>query len=458
MYGFKNNNRIFKITYALVAALFFSNTPGILQPETVWAQQTANIPQPVAGILDNQAAGSSPVIRGLRFEPDNPLNIEFLIDPAGQAQVPQEESNRLIRYFLAGLTIPEEQLWVNLSPQEKDRIMPDVLKATDLGNDLLRQDYGLKQLSSALTYPDTPAGEDYWRVIREAIPDQTAAIASFSKLWIVPDSAAVYEHGNTVLVTEAKLKTMLDLDHKALVQAHGDAETSNITTRIARQKILPIVNNDVNQSRCFAPLRQIYHSIILAQWFKKKLKESFYKAYIDKGKVSGINNADPSIKEKIFQHYVKSFTQGLFDYTRPEQEGLQLINRRYYSGGIQPAAGLDQKIKQAKPQEAQRLTGLRLIAVKVKMLLLPAVLTAALNTPVGFVAPHSITDTTQTIAVARVNPDKVDAGYGGVSFQNQDIKQQGQTTNFNLENSPTPDFSGLSFEEIERSVVRVGDL
>ena len=62
----------------------------------------------------------------------------------------KQQANQLVKYFLAGLTIPEGDLWVNLSPYEKDRMVPAALGQTDLGRDLLAQDYILKQLTASL--------------------------------------------------------------------------------------------------------------------------------------------------------------------------------------------------------------------------------------------------------------------------------------------------------------------
>ena len=60
------------------------------------------------------------------------------------------EARRLINYFLAALTIPEDDIWVNLSPHEKNRIIPDVLAQTELGRDMLAQDFTLKQLTATM--------------------------------------------------------------------------------------------------------------------------------------------------------------------------------------------------------------------------------------------------------------------------------------------------------------------
>ena len=81
-----------------------------------------NLPSPQQFILLSTAY-SFPVLKGLKFDPLNPLKMEFLIDTADKKDISQEEANLLIKYFLAGLTTPEEDIWVNLSPYEQDRII-----------------------------------------------------------------------------------------------------------------------------------------------------------------------------------------------------------------------------------------------------------------------------------------------------------------------------------------------
>ena len=47
----------------------------------------------------------------------------------------------MLSLYLASMTIPKDDLWVNLSPYEKDRIIPNELGKTELGRDMLAQDY-----------------------------------------------------------------------------------------------------------------------------------------------------------------------------------------------------------------------------------------------------------------------------------------------------------------------------
>jgi len=54
----------------------------------------------------------------------------------------------------------------------------------------------------------------------------------------------------------------LNTDHRAL------------TTKIIREIIIPELEREVNEGKHFAQLRQIYNSLILAMWYKRRLKES----------------------------------------------------------------------------------------------------------------------------------------------------------------------------------------
>jgi hypothetical protein len=61
------------------------------------------------------------MIKGLTVHKDNPFLFNFIVDigqdrMAGQAL--KQEGEKLIKYFLASLAIPEKDLWVNLSPSD----------------------------------------------------------------------------------------------------------------------------------------------------------------------------------------------------------------------------------------------------------------------------------------------------------------------------------------------------
>ncbi|MCP4653534.1 MAG: hypothetical protein GY858_09185 [Candidatus Omnitrophica bacterium] len=109
-----------------------------------------------------------------------------------------------------------------------------------------------------------------------------------------------------------------------------------IASQIFTETILPEINHEVNHGKNFATLRQIYHSLILAVWFKEKFKDSFYQSYINQGKISGINLEDKGAKDKIYALYVEAYKKGVYDYIKRERDprNTKGVNRHYLSGGF----------------------------------------------------------------------------------------------------------------------------
>ncbi len=174
-----------------------------------------------------------PLLKGIKVNPDNPFKFDFILDqgdgnlssPNASVGDPQQqlkqEADKLIKYFLASVTTPEKDLWVNLSPYEKERIIPDSFGKTAMGRDLLAQDYLLKQITATLMYPDDETGKAFWkRIYAEAAKKFNTTnipVNTFNKVWIVPAKAVVYENAKagTAYVVESKLEVMLEEDYLA---------------------------------------------------------------------------------------------------------------------------------------------------------------------------------------------------------------------------------------------------
>ena len=217
----------------------------------------------------------------------------------------KQESTKLIKYFLASLTIPEKDLWVNLSPYEKNRIVPDAFGKTEMGRDLLAEDYMLKQITASLIYPEGETGKRFWKRIYEEASQKFGTtnipVNTFNKVWIMPDKAVVYENAQagTAYVVESKLKVMLEQDYLSM-QKHeyiGVAEggASALGCQIIREIVIPELTKEINENKNFAQLRQVYKSLILATWYKKKIKDSILaQVYENKKKVTGILSFPPN--------------------------------------------------------------------------------------------------------------------------------------------------------------------
>lgn len=288
-------------------------------PTPAVAQAVFNLPPSGTIILSSQPFTPT-LVRGITVHPDNPLKFDFIID-VGNDNLNDDafraESMKLIKYFLVALTVPENDMWVNLSPYEKDRIIPEYFGKTEMGRDLLLQDYMLKQLTASLMNPEEKLGEEFWRKVREKAQKEygTTDIPTdtFNKVWIVPDKARVYVKDQSVFVVESHLKVMLEEDYVAMsqqkdVKASHQSNTSPMTSNIIREVILPAIEKEVNEGKSFASLRQIQHSAILAAWYKKNLKKTLLgQVYVNQKKMAGVAGADKDSIQRIYNQYVEAF-------------------------------------------------------------------------------------------------------------------------------------------------------
>jgi len=322
-------------------------------------------------MIGSSLAYTPPVLKGLIIDPKEPFKFDFILnrgDDTASEHSLKYESEKLIRYFLASLTIPEDDIWVNLSPYEKNKIIPHEFGKTEMGRNLLMQNYLLKQVTSSLIYPEDNLGKKFWKRIytktKELYGVIDIPINTFNKVWIIPKKAVVYENGNKVFIVESKLKIMLEEDYLALEHnSHAIKEknpssdgkplkpTSNLASKIIREVILPEIEKEINSGENFAKLRQIFHSLILSAWFKQNLKKSILgRAYVDKNKILGVDVKDKDIKHKIYNQYLKAFKSGVYDYIHEEYDSqtMTIIPKRYFAGGLTLKVILD-KVK-ALPQ------------------------------------------------------------------------------------------------------------
>ncbi len=315
------------LTVLLAITTVFSNAAQSLAASS---NATANLPLP-GKLTEFSQRSSHAVLKGIKIDPQNPFRLEFILDRENSATVSENEIGILIEYFLTALTIPEDDLWVNLSPFEQNRIIPEKLGLTELGKDLLRQDYLLKQIAASSTYPEKGAGQKYWQDINnDKIKGEKG---NFSKIWIIPDRATIHEADNSVLITQATLKVMIEADYIAMAEKTQPDSSSSLAA--FRRHILPLIEKEVNEGANFASIRQIYHSVILAAWFKQKLKDSIFRYYLDKRKITGIDPYDETVKEKIFDLYAQAYRKGAYRYIKREfnRSRHAFSRREYYSGG-----------------------------------------------------------------------------------------------------------------------------
>lgn len=360
----------------LIPAQMDQGTPG-QQPNQDEQPSLPFLP-PVGERVGLSQPRTPPVVKGIKIYPQEPLRFDFIID-TGQARADDpalsDEATKMVKYFLAGLTVPGEDLWVNLSPQEKDRIIPEAFGYTEMGRDLLAQDYLLKQITASLIYPEGALGQAFWDEVYARVDAQYGPagipVDTFNKVWIMPRKAVVYENGPLAFVESCCLKVMLEAEYlktKGTGRKTKDesSDISRLTSEAVKNIIIPAIEKEVNTGARFTKLRQIYHSLILATWFKKKLmagiaapssgtpgaagtrtapnaasgagnpEHILCRCYLNQNRVMGVDIPDKDIKQKIYSQYIAAFKQGVFDYIKEEYDPASqtIIPRKYFSGGM----------------------------------------------------------------------------------------------------------------------------
>jgi 4-alpha-glucanotransferase len=368
----------------LIVSFFFTS---VLSPAS--AQMLA-LPEP-GRMLGLTPSFAPAVIKGVKVFPDKPFNFEFYIDTGDsslEADALRDESSRMVRYFLAALTVPEDKMWVNLSPYEKDQMVPEAFGQTAMGRDVLAQDYVLKQVTSSLLYPEGKAGQAFWQKVYQRVYERFGSSAvdipvdTFNKVWITPEKAVVYEHGSSAFVIRTHLKVMIESDYFAESREQGakseehragsieQKENSNnsnnpsmlsapgsmLAQQVLKEVIIPILEKEINEGRNFANLRQIYNAMVLATWYKRSLKDSLLgQAYVDRQKTPGVEAQDKSANGRIYDRYLQAFRQGVYNLIKEEEDPAtgERVPRRYFSGGFaRRGAGVEELDIQSSPAAA----------------------------------------------------------------------------------------------------------
>ncbi|MDO8662120.1 MAG: hypothetical protein Q7K98_02715 [Candidatus Omnitrophota bacterium] len=274
--------------------------------------------------------------------------------------------------------------WVNLRPDSEDQIIDQYLEKTDVGRIMLEADLQLKKDTSAMTSPATPEGREYWDRLYKKAADlygyDNVTIPTLTRPWIVPGEIIVRESQDSVYVYKATLKVMLEQDYlqgtairyPELASRHPEprrGEGSNsldsspsasprgqndysfkdirskalneYSTQLIKELIIPKLTKEVNSSKRYAPLRQVYYSLILSRWFKQKFKpagdaqivgdtfrqgsnESLkrkvsptFVSLIDSKNLTNLISKDSWSKTDYFKQYQKSFSAGEYNIQEP---------------------------------------------------------------------------------------------------------------------------------------------
>ncbi|MDO8748222.1 MAG: hypothetical protein Q7J72_03780 [Candidatus Omnitrophota bacterium] len=277
--------------------------------------------------------------------------------PAGRQANPalEQVTNELLKYFFIGLTLPNSSFWVNLRPDAPDNIIDENLAKTDIGKILLEADLNLKKDTSNLTSPQTSEGKAYWDKLYqkagELFGTENITIPTITRPWIVPDEIIIRESpGTSAYIYKATLKVMLEEDYLKSSQLSAVGyqqyefkdqrlkELNQYSTQLIKELIIPKLTREINSSKRYASLRQVYYSLIFAQHFKKKFSQSTgenpYVKLIDSRNLTNLTSKEPWDKRTYFNDYQKSFQQGEYNLKATISTAYGQAIRSYMSGGV----------------------------------------------------------------------------------------------------------------------------
>lgn len=281
-------------------------------------------------ISDSGDSGDRALTYSLPAEPSNEVfQADHTIDAARQAS----------DAFFVWLSLPPDTFWLNLSPDEPDRIIDEQLGRTDVGRVLLEADLEMKKTVARWIHPDRKVGRRYWNRLRQM---SNGEICASFRQWIVPEPAVVRDDGTALTIIDAPLDVKLEseyFDAPGAGQAacpRGEREVEEHNDAVFREMILPRVRKAVNEAPEYADLRRVYTSRIAAEWYRERslAADTVHDHLIDTGDISRWAQKGDWRPRKVFDAYVDSFTNGEFDVTRETTQGNMIYSQTYIYGGV----------------------------------------------------------------------------------------------------------------------------
>ncbi len=276
-------------------------------------------------------------------------NFKVLLDKGDlkNLQTPELENSTktLLSYFLIGVTLPDDMFWVNLRPDSEDRIIDPWLEKTDVGKIMLEVDLQLKKDTALFTSPQAPEGREYWNRLykkaAEIFGNENIEIPTLTRPWIVPGEIIVRESKDSAYVYKANLKVMLEQDYLKDSASYNFKDPrskalNEYSSQLIRELIIPKLTKEVNSSKRYAALRQVYYSLILSRWFKLRFtgKTGTYASLINTRNLTNLVSKETWSKTDYFKQYQKSFADGEYNIKEPVYTPTGQVIRSYFSGGV----------------------------------------------------------------------------------------------------------------------------
>jgi len=264
--------------------------------------------------------GSGP--RGLRYA-FRGLEGEAAPDPDAGLHAARQSSDA----FFTWLALPPQSFWVNLNPNQPDRILDPQLARTDAGRVLLEADLQLKKTAVGLINPDTPTGDAFWDELEAIYGERALESCITFRVWIVPAPATVRETGDELYILDAPLTVRMESELIPDPAAGNpgcpleDAATEERKEGLFRRLILPPVIRAINTAPEYAALRRVYLSRVAAEWFRRRSGErpTAVSKVVDSGKIDRWVARPGWDPFEVYNRFLRSFREGEWTATRGER-------------------------------------------------------------------------------------------------------------------------------------------
>ncbi|MDD5130911.1 MAG: diguanylate cyclase [Candidatus Omnitrophica bacterium] len=276
-------------------------------------------------------------------------NFKLLLDKGDVGNLKPQDlestTKDLLNYFFVGVVLPNDTFRVNLRPDSPDDVIDPLLAQTEVGKILLEADLQLKKDTANATNPQTSEGREYWNLLYqkagEIYGNQNVAIPTLTRPWIVPDEIIIRESTDSAYVYKATLKVMLEQDYLKDNAAYSfkderERKLNEYSAQIIRENIIPKLTKEINNAKRYAPLRQVYYSLILAQWFKARNqnKSNQYAGRINRKDLTNLQAKIPYSVSTYFDAYRENFAKGEYNIKEPVSTPYGQVVRSYFSGGM----------------------------------------------------------------------------------------------------------------------------
>jgi LPXTG-motif cell wall-anchored protein len=249
----------------------------------------------------------------------------------------KEKAQLISDAFLTWLALTPDKFWVNLNPDEPNRVMDAQFGKTDAGRILLEADLRMKHDFFKAMDPKTDLGKRFWASLPKV--DGRPCFAGIRN-WIEPKTATVREQDGGIYILDAPLK--LESTPQDFATDPGGEQICDPTEaerdqaqQVIDQMIVPEVEKTINTAPQYADLRRVYTARVAAEWIRLQDAKTptDYREIINSNDVTSWPLRAPNQnwdKNELFKKYRDIFLNGEFQYDVDTDEGVMV----YIVGGV----------------------------------------------------------------------------------------------------------------------------